>query len=671
MDATAPGGTRSKGMMMRQRKAVLGGGLRRCLLVGAAAVIASTGGCGGSDKPRQPIAVRPDLPEVPAPLRGLIGSEVEFKNVAPVLVSGYGLVVGLKGTGGLPLNDAIAASMERELGLMGVSGNSDFLKGTALEGKTPGEVLRDPNVAVVAVRGAVSPGAPEGTTFDVLVEATNATSLEGGRLWTTDLRLGPPVTFQQVQARKIAKARGAVYINAFTDAGEAGAANTVGRVLGGGVVSQSMNVTMVMRSPSHARARAIVSAINSRFPSGAGDPRPTAIGRSDSQIDVAVPLRYRHEAAEFLSLIRNLQIDQSAPAAYARRYVEAIKNEPQYAEAMSWALEGLGPMALPVTRELYDHPELAPRMAGLKAGARLNDARVAAPLKDLAKSGRGTIRTRAISLLGLVDAGPTVDLTLRELLGEEDLLVRVEAYEALAQRAEKAQFLHLLRLQEQSPDLRRQRLSPAELEVVARESLPSGTLQSVSRVPVAGKFLLDRVPGGSPMIYVTQQGVPRVAVFGTDDAVLTDKVVSVWNGRLMIAASDKPGIIKVQHSPAGRPRVVRECRAGLTDLALTLARESSDVDPRPGLGLGYSEVVAVLSEVQEQKATAASFATETDKLQGELLAAASARNVLERPENPDDKPEDVVIRPGSLPERARQAPEPPKIIPIEPLPKAR
>src|SRR5262245_51876993 len=135
-------------------------------------------GCGGGARNR-PVSVRPDLPEVPPALRGTIGSEVEFRNVAPYLLGGYGLVVGLNGTGGLPLNDQLSASMERQLGLMGVGRNSEALSGTALENKTPRQVLRDTGIAVVMVRAALSPGAPAGLNFDVIVDAVNATSLEG------------------------------------------------------------------------------------------------------------------------------------------------------------------------------------------------------------------------------------------------------------------------------------------------------------------------------------------------------------------------------------------------------------------------------------------------------------------------------------------------------------
>lgn len=632
-------------------------------------------GCGSSPKPRDPIAVQPDLPDVPAVLRGLIGTETTFRNTTPTLISGFGIVVGLRGTGGLPLNDQLAASMERELGLQGLGRGNDRLRGTALEGKTASEVLRDPNVAVVEVLAAVEPGAPDGSDFDVQVRAINATSLEGGTLWTTELRLGAPTAFGQRQARRVGIARGPIFLNPFAQAEAAavGFQGTEGRVLGGGTITDSFNVVIALNSPSHARARSIVSAINSRYPSGAGDSGDIARGRTDTNIELFVPARERTRPVEFLNVVRAIQIDQSSPLAYARRYVEGIKAQPELAEQLSWALEALGEQALPVTRELYDHPELVPQLAGLRAGARLGDPRAAAPLRELIATGQGTTRLEAIRLLAEVDGGPSIDLTLRDLLRESDLLVRVAAYEGLALRAERTQFRRLTNIQRNNPDRRRAALSPMDLENLARTSLPEGTIQGVSRTPVEGKFLLDRVPEGPGLVYVTQQLVPRVVIFGEDDRLRVGSVVSVWNGQFLLAVEEggRQGTARVRWSRPGRRQALTlEGPASLSELAALLARNTNPTDPRPGAGMSYSEVVAVLSAIQESNAIGAAFATEQDRLNNQLLAAQNARDMLDRPETPRDR-DAVLVRRGNqistTPRPEEQAPSrEPAIVPIVP-----
>ncbi|GDX99958.1 hypothetical protein LBMAG48_23620 [Phycisphaerae bacterium] len=614
--------------------------------VAIAASLVAFAGCESGPKPK-PKVVQSDLPPVEPALRGLIGSEVQFRNVTPTLVSGYGVVVGLNGTGGLELNDAVASTMEREMALAGISRNVDALKGTALYGKSPREILRDPNVAVVEVTAAVTPGAPVGSRYDVRVIALNASSLEGGRLWGTDLRLGPPSVFGGVQARKVGVARGAVYINPFAEAesGVGGVQVRAGRVLGGGEVVDSLDVVLTLNAPSHARARAIVSAINSRFPTGAGDANSTARGRNDSTVELTIPGRYRNEPVTFLNLVRNIQIDQNSPEAHARRYVESVKQQPEMATELSWGMEALGERALPVVRDLYEFPELVPRMAGLKAGARLSDPRAATFLRDLATNGQGTVRTQAYQLLGEIDAGPRIDIALREGLSSSDLLVRIAAYEALAKRAERLQFVYLSRIQNEDPDLRRNKYSPGQLEEFARLNLPAGSIQGVSRAPIEGKFLLDLVDGGEPLVYVTQQNTPRIVVFGADQSIKIAGLVNMWDDTLLIANDEKPGMLKIRMNRVGRSMAQQSVRANLPDLIVALARENTPADPRPGFDLTYSQIVATLSKLQESGSTRATFATESDRLNASLVAAQNARDMIERPETENDK-EPIFIRRG-------------------------
>jgi len=633
------------------------------------ATVAGSAGC-SSKPPPTPKAVATDLAPVPAAMRGLIGSEVQFRNVAPTFVAGFGIVVGVNGAGGLPFSDQLFASLERQMALAGVTSTNDALRGTPLEGKSPSEILRDPNVAVVAVTAAVAPGLPEGTVFDVQVEAVNATSLEGGTLWTTDLRLGAPAVFGGPQTTKIAEARGPIFINPFgTEA--SGVTTTTGRVLGGGTLTNSLEIIMNLNTPSHQRAKMIQSAVNSRFPQGRGDREPTARGRNDTTIAISVPQAYRSQPANFLSLLRHTQIDQLQPEAYARRYVETIKSEPAMADAMAWAIEALGPRALPVLRELYDHPDLAPRLTGLRAGARLNDPRVATPLREFITRNEGVLKTQAIGLLALVDAGPTVDLFLREQLRDQDLLTRIAAYEALAGRAERARFAALQRTVQGSSDLRRGGVTIAQLEALSRVSLPEGTIQGVSREPIEGKFVLDRVPEGEPLIYITQQQVPRIVLFGADDRLDFANApagVSVWEGRLMLGPDPvQPSSVRARLQRPGRPAITHSVSARLSDLIALAARQTTPSDPRPGLNLTYSEVVAALSRLEQSGATRAAFATERDRLQGMLLAAQESQSILARPENDEDPTPVVVRKGGGLIRAGDQNQDPPKIVPITPV----
>ena len=125
---------------------------------------------------------------------------------------------------------------------------------------------------------------------------STVTSLEGGLLWSTDLRLGPATTFGGHKTRQIAVAKGPIYINPFVEPsamGDIGVTRTVGRVLGGGRMTEPLKLELVLDSESHARARSVVAAINGRFPQGAARlARPPAA----AEVNPAARLRRRVEA---------------------------------------------------------------------------------------------------------------------------------------------------------------------------------------------------------------------------------------------------------------------------------------------------------------------------------------------------------------------------------------
>jgi hypothetical protein len=637
-------------------------------------------GCttGEKEKPR---AVRPVLPprDVPSALRGVIASQASIRGLEPTRISGLGFVVGLNGSGGGVLNDQVAFHMEREMGLMGV-GQGAF-DGTPFEGMSPRRLLQSKDTAVVLVTASIPPGAPEGYQFDVFVRALNATSLEGGRLYTTDLRLGPAVTFGGPQATKVGEAKGNIFINPFAEPGQEDTVmKTVGRILNGGVMTESQRLRVVLDNPSHGRARQVVSAINSRFPERPGDDGPIARGRDEATIEVNVPRAYLDKSEEFARILAHIQVDQSMPHVYARRYVDALRNEPYLAEQLSWALHALGDPALPFLRELYDQGETIPRLAALRTGARLGDPRVAQPLLALARTGPESTRTDAIGLLGRVDGGPTVDEALKQMLAESSLPVRVAAYEALAERAERSRFKSLVEFERFRDAPVGMRRSAEQLRSAAEASLPGGTIYAVSRVPMYNKFKLDRVPVGEPLIYVTQQGTPRIVLFGQDLEVRTPSFVSAWSDRLMMVAETPDATPRLYYEAvpgrgirmdAGRyaPAYQTELDRSVPELVDFFAREWTPDQQLVGLGMTYSEVVGALHEFYKAGALNAAFATERDRLLADLLAAAAGQEVEVRPETPADRTELVVFdQPELEPVKPRPLPgdKPSLLEPIAP-----
>lgn len=591
------------------------------VLLIAGALVSFAGCTDNRSRPRpvQPERVARDMPSI---LRGVIGAESRVVGAEPVFVSGYGIVVGLKGTGAADVHPGIRATLEREMARRGVGKETSGMGWT-----TPSRMIEDPNTAVVLVQAALPVGASEGARFDVFVRAlpgSSTTSLEGGRLWSTDLRLGVQMPGGP-DVQPLAEAAGDVFINPFADPakqGEDSINRTSGRILNGGVVKTDQRIVLALDNPSHARARSIVATINARFPQGKGDRKPTAWGINEELVQLHIPAAWQERPDEFLNVLLATRVDMAFPQEYARRYAQALRDQPEYATELSFRLQALGEAALPDLRKFYDFGEMAPRLAALRAGARLSDAMVADPLRDIATGGPPAARAEAIDLLADLPPDPKVNLVLRGLLDAEQIEVRVAAYEALARRADP----------------------------------------SIRRRAVNERFSLDSMPAKRPMIYVSQQGVPRIVLFGAAISVKRPSLVSAWSDRLMVTADSPTDDLRVYYRDykSGKSATY-PARALLDEFIRFLAHETSPEDPQPGLNLSYSEVVGALHELWKHGGIEADFVAEQDKLAAQILRATERQDLEERPETdapaPDAETEADVEAPK--PALGAKAPEPP------------
>jgi hypothetical protein len=405
-----------------------------------------------------------------------------------------------------------------------------------------------------------------------------------------------------------------------------------GRILAGGNVTDPLLMELVLDNASHARAASIQQSINTRFPPAPGDEGPVARGRNNSSIAVRVPNSYKERPLEFVTLLRYLQIDPSFPQEYAKRYAEALKNQPQLSEELSWSLQSVGRAAVPFLVPLYDHAEYLPRMAALRAGAKLKDPRCAAPLIAITRSGATTLRTEAIEMLSDLGPDPQVNMALRRLLDDPELEVRVAAYEALDRRNDPL----------------------------------------IERFSADKKFELHVVPARDGLIYITQQGKPRVVVFGGDLALKRPMLATAWQDRFMLK---NEGLApRVYYRDYRSDRVTQgPAPARLAELVLFLAHQTTPENPEPGLDLTYSEVVGAIYEIQKQGGVDAAFATERDRLMARLIEAQDTSLTQERPET-DDRPIDEVKDqlkpvPAKPIPTAKPTERRPMVVPLSPKPK--
>ena len=189
---------------------------------------------------------------------------------------GYGVVVGLKGTGDSQQTLFSMQSLASIMQKMGVQVN--------------GTLIRANNVAAVFVTATLPPFAHPGTHVDITVSSVgDAKSLEGGLLLLT------PLTGGDGQVYVIAQ--GAMTIGGYS-AGNATNSKqvnhpTVGRVPEGGIVERESSVdlsklkrlALLLRDPDFTTARGVATAINKalgREAAHAVDSREIEIARPDA-----------------------------------------------------------------------------------------------------------------------------------------------------------------------------------------------------------------------------------------------------------------------------------------------------------------------------------------------------------------------------------------------------
>ena len=206
---------------------------------------------------------------------------------------GYGLVVGLNGTG------------DKRGAIFTVQSISNMLQnmGIAIDP----EKLTVKNCAAVVVTSKISALEKPGSKIDVMVSSLgNATSLEGGTLLLTPL--------QGMDGKVYAVAQGPVSIGGFNvEAGGASARKnhpTVGKVPGGGIVEYSPatelpseEVGFVLSQPDFTTAGRICEAINKKFSN------KIAVAYDASLVKVKIPQEWQGERlVEFISTIQDLTI---------------------------------------------------------------------------------------------------------------------------------------------------------------------------------------------------------------------------------------------------------------------------------------------------------------------------------------------------------------------------
>ncbi len=208
-----------------------------------------------------------------------IGALVTLERDVPRRVVGYGLVVGLGGTGDRSFGSSVGA-------VHTVTSVANLLR--RFDVAVPPERLRLRNVAAVLVTAEVSPYLRAGGRFDLQVASLgDATSLRGGVLWMTPL-------ITDVGQPSMATGQGRVIIDEQSNRGYS-RRTAAGRIPDGGVLEVDSPVLattgvprLFLRRPRLEVATRIAQAITAAFGDGTAsveDPGSVALNPGDQNGD--------------------------------------------------------------------------------------------------------------------------------------------------------------------------------------------------------------------------------------------------------------------------------------------------------------------------------------------------------------------------------------------------
>jgi flagellar P-ring protein precursor FlgI len=229
---------------------------------------------------------------------------VSFQGVRDNPLIGYGLVVGLDGTGDQTMQTPFTTqSLTNMLGNLGITLNSSSTSNMQLK-----------NVAAVMVTAVLPPFARPGEAIDITVSSLgNAKSLRGGTLLMAPLKGADGQVYAMAQGNLVVGGAGAsangskVQVNTLA----------VGRISGGAIVERAVpnaitqaggTMQMELRDMDFDTTQKIVAAVNNQFGMG------TALALDGRTIQLRAPAD-PSEQVSFMAQLQNIDVRPAQAAA--------------------------------------------------------------------------------------------------------------------------------------------------------------------------------------------------------------------------------------------------------------------------------------------------------------------------------------------------------------------
>ena len=229
---------------------------------------------------------------------------VSFQGVRDNPLIGYGLVVGLDGTGDQTMQTPFTTqSLTNMLGNLGITLNSASTQNMQLK-----------NVAAVMVTATLPPFARPGEAIDVTVSSLgNAKSLRGGTLLMSPLKGADGQVYAMAQGNLVVGGAGASANGSKVQVNQL----AVGRISGGGIVERAVpnavtqaggTMQMELREMDFDTTQRIVAAVNNQFGMG------TALALDGRTIQLRAPTD-PSEQVSFMAQLQNIDVRPSQAAA--------------------------------------------------------------------------------------------------------------------------------------------------------------------------------------------------------------------------------------------------------------------------------------------------------------------------------------------------------------------
>jgi hypothetical protein len=483
-----------------------------------------------------------------------IGSLAEVVIPEAIPVEGFGLVTELQGTGSAECPPQIRAYLIqhilRQLPSQGALDVEKFINST--------------DTAVVLVEGIIPRIASQGQTFDLRVTAlpgTQTTSLKGGRLFVTELKL--PGTFG-ITTRTLAKAEGPVYIDSISSSE---INERTGFILAGGMTLDEHKIILALHNPDFGLTNNIRNFLNGRF----GDETAKAI--VPGRIELTSPLKYRDQKDRFISIVRATYLDWTPELTEERikTFVGRLaSSQDKYASEI--ALEAIGRECLGKLRVLLNLSDEQVRLQAARCMLNLDSDEGLDVLRQIALNPNSSNRIEALESIQAASGRGNAALILREFLCDRDFSIRFAAYE------------QLLKLNE----------------------------ATITREYIAHDFYLDSISKTEQkMIYVYRSGRPRIVLFGAPISCSSNIFIQSAGGDITINSPTGQEYVTIIRKHPQRPNVIAQLRSSfeLSDVIRALCEEPPKEGDKKqgGLGVSYTEVVALLKQMCDKGAVKVEF----------------------------------------------------------------